>query len=140
MWTITEFLKKGIDGCYSRMLLIMALNVDWREHRTDKEVFGSLSRVSWIIQARRMRLAGNIQRHDNLAAHQLLLWEPSHGTRGRGRPPLSFVDNLRSDTGLKNTGEIKKLIADRQKALETHYQDSDSEAAIGQVSQVYFFF
>ena len=44
MWTITEFLKKGIDGCYSRMLL-MALNVDWREHRTDKEVFGSLPRA-----------------------------------------------------------------------------------------------
>ena len=83
-----------------------------------------------------MRLAGNIQRHDDLAAHKLLPWEPSHGTRGRGRPPLTFVDNLRSDTGLKNTGEIKKLIAYRQKALETHYRDSDSEAAIGQVSQV----
>ena len=101
--TITESLKKRIDGCYGKMLR-MALNVDWREHRTNKEVFGSLPRVSSKIQARRMRLAGDIQRHDVLAGHQLLLWEPSHGTRGRGRPLLIFVDNLRSDTGLKNTG------------------------------------
>ena len=80
-WTITESLKKRIDGCYSRMLR-MALNVDWREHRTNKEVFGSLPRVSSKIQARR-RLAGHIQRHDDLATHQLLLRKPSHGTRGR---------------------------------------------------------
>ena len=112
LWTITEFLKKRIDGCYRRMLR-MALNVDLREHRTNKEVFESLPRVSSKIQARRIRLAGYIQRHDDLAAHQLLLWEPSHGTRGRGRPPLTFVDNLRSDTEFKNTGEIKKLMADR---------------------------
>ena len=88
-WTITGSLKKRTDGCYSRMLR-MALNVHWRKHRTNiqqvKEVFVSLPtvpRVSSKIQARRMRLAGHIQRHDDLAAHQLLLWEPSHGTRGR---------------------------------------------------------
>ena len=38
----------------------------------------------------------------------------SFGNLGRGRPPLTFVDNLISDTGLKNTGEIKKLAADRK--------------------------
>ena len=59
-WTITESLKKRTDGCYSRMLR-MALNVDWRKHRTNKEVFVSLPRVSSKIQARRMRLAGHIQ-------------------------------------------------------------------------------
>ena len=112
-WTITGSLKKRTDGCYSRMLR-MALNVDWRKHRTNKEVFVSLPRVSSKIQARRMRLAGHIQRHDDLAAHQLLLWEPSHRTRGRGRPPLTFVDNLISNTGLKNTGEIKELISARK--------------------------
>ena len=40
MWIITESLKKRIDGCYSRMIR-MALNVNWREHCTNKEVFGS---------------------------------------------------------------------------------------------------
>ena len=112
-WTVTESLKKKIDGCYSRMLR-MALNVDWREHRSNKEVFGTLPRVSSKIQARRMRLAGHIQRHDDLVAHDLLLWEPSHGYRGRGRPPLTFVDTLRKDTGLVNTEEIRRLMADRK--------------------------
>ena len=32
-WTLTESLKKQIDGCYTGMLR-MALNVDWKQHKT----------------------------------------------------------------------------------------------------------
>lgn len=60
-----------------------------------------------------MKLAGHIQRHSDLIAHNVLLWEPNHGYRGRGRPKITFVDNLRSDTGLTDTGEIKQLMSDR---------------------------
>ena len=111
-WTLTESLKKRIDGCYTRMLR-MALNVDWKLHKTNKEVYGKLPRVTMKIQERRMRLAGHIHRHDELVANRLLLWEPTHGTRSRGRPAVTFVDNLRTDTGLTDTGEIGRLMADR---------------------------
>ena len=110
-WTLTESLKKRIDGCYTRMLR-MALNVDWRLHKTNKEVYGTLPRATMKIQDRRMRLAGHIQRHNELLAHHTLLWEPTHGVRSRGRPALTFVDNIRADTGLTDTGEISRL-ADR---------------------------
>jgi hypothetical protein len=33
--------------------------------------------------------------------------------RDRGRPAMSYVDNLRKDTGLNDTGEIGRLMADR---------------------------
>ena len=111
-WTLTESLKKRIDGCYTRMLR-MALNIDWKLHKTNKEVYGSLPRATMKIQERRMRLAGHIHRHPELVANRLLLWEPTHGTRSRGRPATTFVDNLRTDTGLTDTGEIGRLMADR---------------------------
>ena len=61
-----------------------------------------------------MWLTGHIQRHDELIANELLLWEPQHGTRGRGRPPLTFVDTIRGDTGLTDTDEIRLLMSDRK--------------------------
>ena len=111
-WTLTEALMKSIDGCYTRMLR-MALNVDWRSHKTNREVYGHLPRATMKIQERRMRLAGHVHRHPELVANRLLLWEPTQGGRSRGRPCKTFVDNLRDDTGLTNTGEIAGLMADR---------------------------
>ena len=107
-WTLTESLKKKIDGCYTRMLR-MALNIDWRLHLTNREVYGTLPRATMKIQERRMRLAGHIHRHPELVAHDVLLWEPNHGTRGRGRPALTYVDSLRTDTGLTDVGEMEDL-------------------------------
>ena len=111
-WTMTKSLVKKIDGCCTRMLR-MALNIDWRLHITNRAVYGRLPRVSSKIQQRRMKLAGHVQRHDDLTAHKLLLWEPSHGYRGRGRPALTFVDTIRSDTELNNTDEIGRLMDNR---------------------------
>ena len=112
-WTMKKSLINKIDGCYTRMLR-MALNVSWTSHTTNRVVYGRLPRVSSKIQERRMRLAGHIHRHEDLIAQELLLWEPTQGVRGRGRPALTFVDTLRSDTGLDSTMDIGTLMADRQ--------------------------
>ena len=47
-WTLTESMKKRVDGCYTRMLR-MALNIDWRWGLTNKEVYGSLPIVTMKI-------------------------------------------------------------------------------------------
>ena len=91
----------------------MALNVNWMERRTNQDVYGAMPRVTTKIQKRRMRLAGHCIRHDDLVAHKLILWEPTHGHRSRGRPKLSYVDNLRKDMELKCTDEIRALMNDR---------------------------
>ena len=93
-WTLTSALTKTIDGTYTRMLR-MALNVDqWRDRITNTVLYGVLPRVSTKIQERRMKLAGHIQRHEELTANQVLLWKPSHGKCSRGRPKLNYVDQL----------------------------------------------
>ena len=92
----------------------MALNIDWMQHKPNKEVYGNLPRATMKIQERRMRLAGHINGHPELVANRLLLWEPNHGVRSRGRTVMTYVDSIQADTGLSDTGEIVGLMADRE--------------------------
>ena len=101
-----------VDGCYTRMLR-MALNVSWKEHLTNSELYGRLPQVTTKIAERRLRLAGHIHRHPELTANQLLFWEPQHGESGRGRPHFTYIDCLKADTGLKDKEEIGNLMLDR---------------------------
>ena len=97
-------------------MLMMALNIDWKAHITNKEVYGNLPRVTTKIQERRMRLSWHLTRHDDLVEHKLVLWEPNYGKRSLGRPRITFVDVLRKDTGLDwmdSTTELKALMDDR---------------------------
>ena len=45
-------MEKSLDGCYTRMLR-MVLNISWRQHITNKELYGELPKLSdRIIEAR----------------------------------------------------------------------------------------
>ena len=95
----------------------MALNVNqWHDRITNTVLYGELPRVSTKIQERRMKLAGHIQRHEDLTANQVLLWKPSHGKRSRGRPKLNYVDLLLNDTNLQQleVKELRSLMLDRR--------------------------
>ena len=97
-----------IDGCYTRMLR-MALNINqWQQRITNAQLYGSLPKASSKIAQRRLKLTGHAQRHPELTLHKVLLWEPLHGLARRGRPHLTFIDSLRSDTGLKGELNISK--------------------------------
>ena len=37
----------------------------------------------------------------------MLLWEPQHGHPKRGRPRTTYIENIKADTGLDNTKEIR---------------------------------
>jgi hypothetical protein len=109
---VDRVIEEAHYGWYTRMLR-MALNVDWKQRQTNKEVYGNLSRVTMKIQERSMRLAGDIHRHPEPVANRMLLWEPIHGVRSRGRPAMTYVDSLRADTDLNDTGEMGGLISNR---------------------------
>ena len=111
-WTLTKQLIKRIDGTYTK-LLRMALNVSWRQRMTNRELYGNLPQVSSKIAERRLRLAGHCVKHPEEIASQLILSEPAHGRSSRGRQRLTFVDNLRTDTGIQDSNEIKTMMQDR---------------------------
>ena len=55
-WTLTVQQEKALDGMYTRMLRI-ALNVSWRDHVRNVNLYAGLPRVSTKVRKRRMRLA-----------------------------------------------------------------------------------
>ena len=113
-WTMTKALTREIDGSYTRMLR-MALNVSWKEHRTNQELYQNLPPVSVKIRKRRLRLAGHCMRHEEEIAGKLVLWNPTDGKRSRGRPAITFIDNLLEDTGLHDIRELRMVMMDRQR-------------------------
>ena len=112
-WTLTKALKKQLDGCYTRMLR-MALNVSWKSHLTNDQVYKDLPRVSVKVQQRRMRLAGHCIRHSDEEANKLVLWQPTDGKPSRGRRRITYLDNLLEDTGMDNAPELRSIMENRE--------------------------
>ena len=111
-WTLTQALQKSLDGCYTRMLRVV-LNINQDEHITNKRLYGELPSVSEKIAVRRMRLAGHCHRHQELPVKRLVLWEPAHGHRSRGRPTPTYVDVLKKDAGAESTNELARCMENR---------------------------
>ena len=111
-WTLTTAQEESMDGTYTRMLR-KAMNVHWSSRMTNKVLYGGMPAVSDKIASRRLQLAGHCYRHPELCASQVLLWEPNHGQRGRGRPRTTFLDVLKRDTGAASTKELATLMSNR---------------------------
>ena len=112
-WAMTVQLERSLNGTYTRMLR-KALNIHWSSHTRNEELYGDLPAVSDKVASRRLQLAGHCYRHPELTTQKLVLWEPKHGHRNRGRPKTTYVDTLWRDTGTTEANEIGSLMADRE--------------------------
>ena len=61
----------------------------------------------------RLQFIGHCWRKKDEVISDLLLWEPKHGARKRGRPALTYVDQLQNDTGL-SIAELKSIMRNRK--------------------------
>ena len=95
-------------------MLRKTLNIQWSSYTFTEVLYGKLPAVADKIVANRLQLAGHCHRHPELSAQKVLLWEPQHGHRGRGRPRTTYVDTLKRDTGAKSTSELATLMEDRK--------------------------
>ena len=83
-------------------MLRVVLNISKSAHVTNENLlYAGIFRVSNKIAARTMRLVGHRQRHQELPASKLVLWEPTHG-----RPTLTYVDVLKKDAEAQSTDEL----------------------------------
>ncbi|XP_068742164.1 uncharacterized protein [Montipora capricornis] len=98
-WAMTGKMRNRLDGTYTRMLRA-GLGVSWKEHKTNKELYGILPKITDTLKIRRLCFIGHCSRRKDELVRELLLWEPKHGARKRGRPATTYVDQLRNDTGL----------------------------------------
>ena len=74
---------------------------------------GKIPKIVTVIAAQRVRFSGHCWRSKNELAHQLLLWEPTHGKRARGRPRRTFTDQLVDDTELQKE-DLANAMNDRE--------------------------
>ena len=111
-WTLISTLTKSLDGAYTRMIR-MALNISWKQHVTNEELYGDLPKFNCKIRERRLRLAGHCIRHREEIASKLVLWQPLARNPKRGRKTINYVDTLAKDTDLESTKEIENAMLNR---------------------------
>ena len=105
-------MKIKIDGLYTK-LLRRVLNVSWRDHISNKDLYQSLPPLSSTIRQHRLRFAGHCFRAHNQPVTNLLFWTPSQGRRERGPGIKTFPKLLIEDTNLSTHREIQTLMEDR---------------------------
>lgn len=69
-----------------------------------------VSKITRKIKKRRMTLLGHCFRHRVVVANFAVLLNPSRGKRGRGRPKVTLIDQLKKDTGVEDIEEIRSLM------------------------------
>ena len=115
-WTLTATLEKRLDGAYTRMLRA-ALNKSWKDRISNKDLYLEIPRISASIRKQRLRFAGHCWRSKDELASDVLLWQPTHSKRPRGRPAKTYIDQLLEDTGC-NIDEIPTAMNDRKGWME----------------------
>ena len=111
-WTMNISLQKSPDGSYNRMLRVV-IDVNWRDHTSNSDLYGDFPKVSDKVTWRRLRLTGHCQRHEEILAHHLVLWKAIHGKRRPGRPSTLFVDTLKREIRAANTAELAACMMNR---------------------------
>ena len=80
---------------------------------TNEELYQGMPKISTKVAMRRMKLAGHCVRHPEEEASKLVLWEPDRGSKNVGRGAVTYIDNLKQDTGLETVEEIRTAMMDR---------------------------
>ena len=115
-WTLTKWLKKKLDGNYTRMLRAI-LNEYWRQHPTRHQLYGHLPPITKTIQVRRTRHAGHCWRSKDELISDVLLWTPTYSQAKAGRPARTYIQQLCEDTGCIPE-DLPEAMNDREKWLE----------------------
>ena len=95
-------------------MLRAVLNESWRQHPTRHQLYGHLPPITKTIQVRRTRHAGHCWRSRDELISDVLLWTPTYGHAGAGRPARTYIQQLCEDTGC-NSEDLPEAMSDREK-------------------------
>ena len=88
-----------------------------RNQKTNKELYSNLPKIIDTLMIRRPQFIGHCWRKKDEVISDLLLWEPKHSARKRGRPATTYVDQLRNDTGL-SIAELKSILGNQKEWMK----------------------
>ena len=115
-WTLTKWLKKKLDGNYTRMLRAI-LNKSWRQHPTKHQLYGHLPPIMKAMKVRRTRYAGHCWRSKDELISDIPLWTPAYGQAKAGWPARTFIQQLCEDTGC-SPEDLPEVMNNREKWRE----------------------
>ena len=104
-------MEKRLDGNYT--ILRTILNKSWRQHPTNKQLYGHLPPITKTIKVRRTRHAGHCWRSRDELISDVLLWTPSHGRAKAGQPARTYIQQLCADTGC-SPEDLPEAMDDRE--------------------------
>ena len=99
-WTLTNSLLKKLAGTYTKILR-MVLNIHLTNKIKNEILYRALERLPNKIRRRRLKFVGHCLRREYEVVSNMVLWQPTYGTRRRGRPLDSYIKTLERDTGLR---------------------------------------
>ena len=94
-------------------MLTAVVGFTWRDRKTNNELYGELSNVTSVLKVRRLKFIGHMCRRKQGLVCQMLMRKPNQETRKRGRPAMTYVVQLKRDTGL-STEELKNIRDERE--------------------------
>ena len=116
-WTWNKAMQKRIDAfeywCYRRML-----KISYVDRVSNKEVLNKMHTELHFkkdMWKRKMEFAGHVLRGSSGDSHLCILEGKVCGKRCRGRPRLTWINDVMEWTHLKNYGEVKRAAEDREK-------------------------
>jgi hypothetical protein len=125
-WTIGGTDKERLEAlemwCYRRML-----KIPWIDRVSDKEVLKTAQekRVLWNNIVQRDTLTENLLSHVSLL--KTVIEGTVEGKRCRGRPRLSFIQQIVSDFRCKNYTEMKQLTESRREWRAASNRSTDQK-------------
>ena len=115
-WTLTIWLKKKLDGNYTRMLQAI-LNKSWWQHPTRHQLYSHLPPITKTIQVRQTRHAGHCWRSKAELISDVLLWTPTYGQAKAGWPAQTYIQQLCENTGWRPE-DLPEAMNDKKKWRE----------------------
>ena len=85
--------------------------IHWQSHTSNATLYGSLPKITKIIQSRRLKLAGHVVRSKEPSG-RLLMWQPS-GKRRVGRPHTTLKQIIKDETGFDDDYMLTAAMTDR---------------------------
>jgi len=91
-WTTTNKMKTEIDGTYTRLLRHI-LNINWKQHISNTELYAPLQKSSDIVQTRRLKLAGHCWRSEEVVS-KVILRNPNKDIGPKEAPDVATLTSL----------------------------------------------
>ena len=116
-WTLRKEEKNKIEAAemwfYRRLL-----RIKWTDKRTNDSVLDELSvnrQLLAEVDKRRLRYAGHANRNKHTDLMTTALQGKTAGKRKRGRPPMSYIGNLKEACGLSGLQQMIESSRDRER-------------------------